>query len=94
MATCLLLYRDANGSTIHGRAARRLRSFRRFPRLTEVAVAWSLLALAYVVCLLGMGALRFTGQVDSVARPWPYEDTRVYDPDWLYEKADAVSRRR
>jgi Spirocyclase AveC-like len=94
MATCLLLYRDANSRTIHGRAARRLRSFRRFPRLTEVAVAWSIVALAYVVCLLGMGALRFTGQVDSVARPWPYQDTQVYDPDGLYEKAGAPGLKR
>jgi hypothetical protein len=86
MATSLLFYRDANGMTIHGRAARRLRSFRRAPRLTEVAVAWSIIAAAYVVCLIGMGALRFTGQTDRLAQPWPYSDTRAYDPNGLYRE--------
>ena len=94
MATCLLLYRDANGTTIHGRTARRLRSFRRFPRLTEVAVAWSIIATAYVICLIGMGVLRFTGQTDTIATPWPYQDTQVYDPDGLYEKAGEPGLKR
>src|SRR4051794_36836158 len=44
MATSLLFSRDAFGRTIPGRTARRLRSFARFPRLTEVAVAWSIIA--------------------------------------------------
>jgi hypothetical protein len=94
MATCLLLYRDANGTTIHGRTARRLRSFRRFPRLTEVSVAWSIIATSYVICLIGMGALRFTGQTDTVAKPWPYQDTQVYDPDGLYEDASEPGLKR
>jgi hypothetical protein len=87
MATSLLFYRDPNGMTIHGRTARRLRSFRRFPRLTELAVAWSILATAYVICLTGMAVLRFTGQNTHLAKPWPYSDTQVYDPDGLYRRA-------
>jgi hypothetical protein len=94
MATSLLFYRDAEGTTIHGRTARRLRSFRRFPRLTEVGVAWSILATSYIVCLLGMAALRFTGQSDSLAQPWPYSDTKVYDPDGLYRQAGAPGVKR
>jgi len=94
LATSLLLYEDDEGRTIHGRVARRMRSFRSFPRLTEVGIAWSILALSYSVCLLGMAALRFTGQSDTVARPWPYSDTKVYDPDGLYEKAGQPGVKR
>ena len=94
MATSLLFYRDKDGMTIHGRTARRLRSFRRLPRLTEVGVAWSIIATAYVICLVGMGALRFTGQTDTIAKPWPYQDTQVYDPDGLYEEAGEPGLKR
>ncbi|MCW3013454.1 MAG: hypothetical protein JWO02_546 [Solirubrobacterales bacterium] len=94
LATSLLLYHDKDGMTIHGRAARRLRTFRRLPRLTEFAVAWSVIALAYTVALIGMGTLRVTGQTDKVAKPWPYEDTQVYDPDGLYEKLGAPGLKR
>jgi hypothetical protein len=94
MATSLLFYRDGNGMTIHGRTARRLRSFRRFPRLTEVGVAWAIIATSYVTCLIGMGILRFTGQTDTVAKPWPYQDTQVYDPDGLYKQAGEPGLKR
>jgi hypothetical protein len=87
LGTCLLLYHDDSGMTIHGRLARRLVTFRRLPRLTEVAVAWSIVGLSYVACLTGMAALRFTGQTDKLAQPWPYRDTQVYDPDGLYRAA-------
>jgi len=43
---------SAGRSTAAPRA--RLRSFARFPRLTEVAVAWSIIAASYVGCLAGM----------------------------------------
>ena len=94
MATSLLFYRDADGMTIHGRAARRLASFRRFPRITEVGVAWSILATSYAICLFGMGILRFTGQDAKLATPWPYPDTQVYDPDGLYHQAGAPGLER
>jgi hypothetical protein len=87
MATSLLFYRDDDGQTLHGKAARKLRTYAWFPRLTECAVAWSIIAVAYVVCLGGMASLRFTGQSDELARPWPYQDTQVYDPDGLYRQA-------
>ncbi|WP_320671815.1 spirocyclase AveC family protein [Patulibacter defluvii] len=94
MATCLLFYRDAEGRTPQRRLARKLRTFARFPRFTEFAAAWSIIALAYVVCLVGMGTLRFTGQTDKLAQPWPYEDTQVYDPDGLYRQAGAPGLKR
>lgn len=94
MATSLLFYRDDNGQTLHGKAARKLKTFKWFPRITEFAVAWSIIALAYVICLTGMGILRFTGQNDHLARPWPYQDTQVYDPDGLYQQAGEPGLKR
>jgi hypothetical protein len=41
-----------------------------------------------------MGALRFTDQTDTIAKPWPYQDTQVYDPDGLYEKAGEPGLKR
>jgi hypothetical protein len=94
MATSLLFYRDKNGQTIHGRVARKLGTFRRLPRTTEVAVAWSIIALSYVICLSGMAVLRFTGQDNQLATPWPYADTQVYDPDGLYQQAGEPGLKR
>jgi hypothetical protein len=87
MAATLLMYRDRNGDTIQERWGRRMVTSARLPRLSEFTAAFTLLAISYVVCLGGMGALRFTGQDDKLANPWPYTDTLVYDPDGLYQKA-------
>lgn len=94
MATTLLLYRGRDGLTVQERITRRLRSSWRFPYLTEVSVAWTLIALSYVVCLGGMAALRFTGQDTHLGRPWPYLDTQVYDPDGLFKAACTPGQKR
>jgi Spirocyclase AveC-like len=86
MGTCLLLYHGRDGLTFTERWAPRLRSFRRFPYVTQFAVAWVAIGVTYVACLVGMGALRFTGQVDRIGSPWPYVDTIAYDPDKLYQR--------
>jgi hypothetical protein len=94
LGTSLLFYRDENGRTLHGRAARRLRTFARIPRITEVFVAWAIVGSFYVAALTGMAALRFTGQDDTVAQPWPYEDTVIYDPDGLYKRSGVTAPTR
>jgi hypothetical protein len=94
MATTLLLYRNARGETIQAQLARRSRTYARHPYFTEFAAAWTVIAVAYVICLSGMAILRFTGQVDRLAEPWPYVDTVVYDPDGLYEAACTPGEKR
>jgi hypothetical protein len=94
MGTTLLLYQDEQGSYIHQKAAERLPWYRVLPRLSRWLVAWSIIAAFYVTCLSGMALLRFTGQDDSVARPWPYSDTVVYDPDGLYDRLGAPGEKR
>jgi hypothetical protein len=87
MVTTLLLYHDRSGMTLHGRLARRLRTYARLPRLSEVVAGWCIIGLGYSLCLGGMAALRFSGSDTHLARPWPYLDTKVYDPDGLYKAA-------
>jgi hypothetical protein len=89
IATCVLFtWRDDRGNTAAHQIARRLPTFGRVPRLTEVVAAWAILASAYAVCL-GTSTLvfRILTTPHSLARPWPYPDTKVWDPDGLYQKA-------
>jgi Spirocyclase AveC-like len=85
MMTTMLLYRDRNGMTLHSRLARRLPTFGRLPKFSEVLAGWCIIGLAYSACLGGMAALRFSGSDNHLAKPWPYLDTVVYDPDGLYK---------
>jgi hypothetical protein len=94
MGTTLLLYHGRDGLTVQQRVARRLRSYRTFPYLSEFAVAWCVVALTYVVCLSGMAALRFSGQGVHLGKPWPYLDTQVYDPDGLFKAACIPGEKR
>jgi hypothetical protein len=80
--------------TVQARVARRLLTWARWPRLTEVLVAWSILGVAYAACLSGMAGLRFTGAADHLAQPWPYANTIAYDPDGLYHARCAPNRTR
>jgi hypothetical protein len=88
-ATCVLFcWRDDRGNTAAGRLARRLPTFPRVPRLTEVVAAWAILAAVYG-SVLGTSTLvfRIFTTPHTLARPWPYPDTKVWDPDGLYRKA-------
>jgi len=94
LGTTLLLYRGKDGLTFQERVSRRLRAYRTRPYLTEFTVAWTVIAVSYVVCLGGMAALRFTGQNTHLGTPWPYLDTQVYDPDGLFEAACVPGEKR
>lgn len=94
MGTTLCLYRDETGRTIPQRIAERFSFYRTIPRFSQWMVAWCIIAVFYVAALTGMGILRFTGQTDTVAQPWPYSDTVVYDPDGLYEQLGAPGEKR
>ena len=94
LACTLAMYRGRDGLLFHERVAPRLRMHARFPGFAQFTAAWTLMAFSYVVCLTGMGALRFTGQVDKLGTPWPYADTQVYDPDGLYDAACQPGQKR
>lgn len=92
----MLLWRDDSGRTLGGRIAQRSRMlrrgvFRRRPALAEVAVAFSMLSVAYLIWMAPFAYLRVTHRSTSVARPWPFTEIEVYDPQGFYRRAGEVS---
>ena len=90
--TAVFLHRDDRGRTICYRWSQRLRPFGRRPFvrrpfLGEVAVATIVLTLSYLLGIGFMATARLTHHANSLARPWPHEDTKVYDPQNQYRVA-------
>ncbi|MGB3620618.1 spirocyclase, AveC family [Ketobacter sp. MCCC 1A13808] len=84
----ILLYRDDTGKIQAEKLAQRLRLFANRPALATFLVMFATLNLAYLF-IYGGGFLtiRAGGFATSVACPWPFPETKVYDPQGLYEKA-------
>ena len=80
-ATTLFLWRDDNGRTIAGRWVQRHRR----PRLAELAATWAVLSLTYLIWIGAFGVIRATGAAKTLARPWPFPATEVFDPDGYYK---------
>lgn len=85
--TTLFLWRDDTGRTIAARFVARVGALARRPRLAEVGVAWAVLSLTYLVWIGAFGVIRASGQAKTLARPWPFNGTEVFDPDGYYYKA-------
>jgi len=84
----ILMHRDDTGRTQAEKLAQRLRLFPRRPALASFLVMFGILNSAYFV-IYGGGFLiiRAGGFATSVACPWPYPDSKIYDPQGFYEKA-------
>jgi len=84
----ILLHRDDTGRTQAEKLAQRLRLFPRRPALASFLVMFSILNGAYFF-IYGGGFLiiRAGGFATSVACPWPYPESKVYDPQGLYENS-------
>lgn len=88
MAWCaVLLHRDEAGNTVVERIAQRLPGLRRWPTIGAIVVSSVLGCLSYSVYTGTFAAQRVLGLATSVAQPWPYEDSMIYDPDGLYERS-------
>ncbi|HZE65854.1 MAG TPA: spirocyclase AveC family protein, partial [Sporichthyaceae bacterium] len=85
--TAVLLWRDADGASVGTRIAARVRGLHGRPVAGEVVVAIVITALAYVPYNAVWASFRLTNSADTVARPWPYENTKVYDPKGDYARA-------
>jgi hypothetical protein len=84
----VLLYRDDTGRTQAEKLAQRLRLFPSRPALASFLIMFAALNLAYF-CIYtgGFVIIRAGGFATNVACPWPYPDTKVYDPQGFYEHA-------
>jgi hypothetical protein len=84
----VLLYKDDTGRTQAEKLAQRVRAFRTRPALGTFAVMFLVINLAYFFLYGGGFALmKDTRAASSVACPWPFPETKVYDPQGLYEEA-------
>ena len=85
--TTLFFWRDDTGRTPAARLAMRFDAFRHRPVLGEIGVAWVVLTLTYLVWIGFFGAIRLSGQAKTLARPWTFPETKVFDPDGYYRDA-------
>jgi hypothetical protein len=85
-AVTVFLWRDDNGRTVAARVVAGRAGLGRRPRLSEVAVVWAVLSLVYLLWIGAFGVIRATGAAKTVARPWPFPATEVFDPDGYYRE--------
>ena len=84
----VLLYRDDTGRTVAEKLAHRVRAFRGYPALGSFLVMFVILNACYFFLYGGgFAIIRASGAATSVACPYPYPTTKVYDPQGFYEKA-------
>jgi hypothetical protein len=83
----VLLYRDDTGRTQAERLARKVRLFRTRPALGTFLVMFLIVNVAYFVYGAGFAVIRATKAATSVACPWPFPESKVYDPNGFYEES-------
>jgi hypothetical protein len=83
----VLLYRDDTGKTQAEKLALKVRWFRSRPALGTFLVMFAIINVAYFAYGAGYALIRDTKAATSVACPWPFPETKVYDPQGFYEEA-------
>lgn len=88
ISAAVLLYRDDTGRTQAEKLAQRLRVLQHRPALASFLVMFTLISATYFAVFGGgWWLVRASGLATSVACPWPYPQTKVYDPQGYYELA-------
>lgn len=85
--TATLLWCDADGANVATRFAARVRGLRNHRVGGEIVVAVVIAAMAYVPYNAVWASFRLTDSGDSLAKPWVFENTKVYDPKGDYARA-------
>jgi hypothetical protein len=83
----VLLYRDDTGRTQAEKLAQRIRFFRTRPVLGAFLVMFVIVNVAYFAYGAGFALIRATKAATSVACPWPFPESKVYDPNGFYEES-------
>jgi hypothetical protein len=88
IAASIMVYRDDTGRTQAEKLAQRLRLLPTRPALASFLVMFMALTLSYFA-VYGGGFLiiRAAKLSTEVACPWPFPETKVYDPQGFYEQA-------
>ena len=82
----VLCYRDDTGRTQAERLAQRLRFFVHRPALATFIVMFGTLNIAYFMYGGAFAILKAGHLSKTVACPWPYPETKIYDPQGYYER--------
>jgi hypothetical protein len=84
----ILLYRDDTGRTVAEKLSLRARIFPGRPLLGTAVTMIVIINLFYTFLYgLPFALIRASGVATSVACPWPFPESKVYDPQAYYEKA-------
>lgn len=81
----VLLYRDDTGRTQAEKLARRLSLHAKRPATATFLVMAVTVNVAFVCFSTSFWLVRVTGAASSVACPWPYPASKVWDPHAAYE---------
>ena len=83
----VLLYKDDTGKTQAEKLAQRVRAFRGRPVLGSFLVMFLIINVAYFFAYGGgYAAIKWSKAATSVACPWPFPESKVYDPNGFYEE--------
>jgi hypothetical protein len=85
--TAVLLHRDDTGATVSQRLVRRWKVLPKHPVAGVVLMMWSLMGLSYLAYGTPFAIIRATHSATEVARPWPYREAKVFDPQGFYANA-------
>jgi hypothetical protein len=83
----VLCYRDDTGKAQAEKLAQRFRAFDQHRSIGTFLVMFAFVNIGYFAYVGAFTAIRMSGKATSVACPWPYPETKVYDPQGYYEKA-------
>ncbi|MGB8403227.1 MAG: spirocyclase AveC family protein [Mycobacterium sp.] len=78
----LSVYEDTEGRTI----AHRWHRLPNRPLLREFVVSFLVITVATAIYTGAFSLVRLSGTATSIACPWPFANTAIYDPDGLYAK--------
>lgn len=82
----ILVYRDDTGRTVSEKLAQRAGILAGRPVLASFLVMLVIINVSYLVYGVTFTALKWSRLASSVACPWPYPDTKVFDPQGFYEQ--------
>jgi Spirocyclase AveC-like len=82
-----LLWRDDAGRTLCTRIADRFRLLARHGVLRQMVVAFAILAGANVSYATPFAVARVAGLASHIAKPFPYQEQKIYDPQHRYRHA-------
>jgi hypothetical protein len=87
ITSAVLLYRHDDGVRVVEKLAARFRIWAGRPALRLFIVMFAMLNVSYLTYGLGFAILRWSGAATSVACPYPYPESKVYDPQGKYAEA-------